>query len=89
MDKIKRFFGNYNLTWKRLIIFSVIVAVYTATVLLLPVINKTAIKEIGVGFECWFLLAIFIVSNCKNYKEAAIKCFVFFLISQPLIFILM
>jgi len=76
------------MTWKRLIIFSIICGVYTALVLLIPGVNETALREIGVGYECWFILAIFVVSNCKSTKDAAIKCFVFFLISQPLIYLL-
>jgi len=87
MKKIKNLFGNYELTWKRLIIFSVICGVYTAAVLLIPGVRDTALREIGVGYECWFLLAIFVVSNCKSGKEAALKCFVFFLISQPLVYL--
>ena len=88
MDKIRKLFGNREMTWKRLIIFSVLCAVYTAAMLLIPGINETALREIGVGFECWFILAIFVVSNCGSAKEAAVKCFVFFLISQPLIYLI-
>lgn len=88
MEKIKKLFGNFEMTWKRLIIFSVICGIYTAAVLLMPALKDNALREIGVGYECWFLLAIFVVSNCRDYKDAAIKCFVFFLISQPLVYIL-
>lgn len=87
MEKLKKLFGQYEMTWKRLIIFSVLCGVYTAAVLLTPGVNETALREIGVGYECWFILAVFVVSNCKNAKEAAIKCFVFFLISQPLVYL--
>jgi len=75
------------MTWGRLIIFSIICGVYTAAVLLIPGVKDTALKEIGIGYEMWFLLAIFVVSNCKNGKDAALKCFVFFLISQPLVYL--
>lgn len=88
MNKLKKLFTEYEMTWKRLIIFSIVCGVYTALVLLIPGINSTALKEIGIGYECWFILAIFVVSNCRDWKDAAIKCFVFFLISQPLCFLI-
>jgi len=88
MEKIKKIFGQYEMTWKRLIVFSVICGVYSAAVLLIPVVSESALSEIGVGYECWFILAIFVVSNCKDAKDAALKCFVFFLISQPLIYLI-
>jgi len=88
LNKLRKVFGVYEMTWPRLIIFSVICAVYTTACLVIPGVKDTALTEIGVGYECWFILAIFVVSNCKNWKDAAIKCFVFFLISQPLIYII-
>jgi len=87
MEKLRKLFGQYNMTWVRLIVFSIICGVYTAAVLLIPGVKDSALKEIGVGYECWFLLAIFVVSNCKNGKDAALKCFIFFLISQPLVYL--
>jgi len=88
MNTLKKIFGQYEMTWKRLIIFSIICGSYSAAVLLIPGIANTALREINTGYECWFILAIFVVSNCKDIKDAAIKCFVFFLISQPLIYLI-
>ena len=34
------------------------------------------------------LFAVLIVSNCKNTKEAGLKCLVFFLIRQPIIYLI-
>jgi len=34
------------------------------------------------------LFAVFIIVNCEKWWEAALKCFVFFLISQPLIYLI-
>ncbi len=88
MSVLKKIFGQIEMTWKRLIIFSVVCGAYSAAVLLIPGVSSTALTEIDTGYECWFILAIFVVSNCKDTKDAALKCFVFFLISQPLIYLI-
>lgn len=48
---------------------------------------NTSFQDIGIAHEWWILFAIIIVVNCEKNYEAALKCFVFFFISQPLIFI--
>ena len=51
-------------------------------------INIIGVKLIGLyAVPLSTILAIFIIVNCKNSKDAIIKCFVFFLISQPLIYL--
>lgn len=37
--------------------------------------------------DMWIILALFIIINCKSCKEAIGKCFTFFLISQPIIYL--
>ena len=88
MEKIKKLFGNFPMTWTKTVLFAVIAAAYTALVNELPVIRDTSFGDIAVTYECWFLFAIFIAVNCKTWWESALKCFVFFLVSQPLIFLL-
>lgn len=75
------------MTWLKVIIFSIVIAALTAFFMLCPLTKNGPLKEMGVGYECWFIFAIFIVSNCKKTTEAGLKCFVFFLISQPLIYL--
>lgn len=74
--------------WWKVILFAVITAAYTALVNLLPFLNGTSFQDIAVYPECWILFAVFVVTNCEKWWEAALKCFVFFLISQPLIFLI-
>lgn len=62
-------------------------AVFTAVCLIVPSLSESSFGNIGVTPEFWLLAAIFIVVNCKTMKEAALRCFVFFLISQPLIYL--
>ena len=85
---MKKLFGGIDLTWKKLIIFSIIVAIYTAIMAILPITDNTSFRDIAIQFEWWILFGIIIISNSKSPKDSALKCFVFFLISQPLIYLI-
>ena len=85
---VKKLFGEINLTWKRLIIFAVIAGVYTALITLMPSLKYTSFNTITVTFEVWIFFGIIIIMNSKSNIDAALKCFVFFLISQPLVYLI-
>lgn len=80
-------FGGINMTWVKVIIFAVATAALTAVFLIVPVFDNTSFHEMGVSFEAWILFAVIIMTNCKSPWESAVKTFVFFLISQPLIYL--
>lgn len=84
-DKI---YGGLNMSWPAVIIFAVASAAITAAVLIIPIFKDTSFERIGVTFEAWIFFAIIIMSNCKKPLESAIKTFVFFLVSQPLIYLI-
>lgn len=88
MQKIRKYFGEFEMTWKRVILLAVITAVYTALINQIRPLYDTSFQDIAINFDCWFLFAIFIIVNCKKCWEASLKCFVFFLISQPLIYLI-
>ena len=88
MKKIKKVFGEINLTWKKLIIFAIIASVYTAIMAMLPIAKDTSFADITISFEVWILFGILIIMNSKSAKDSALKCFVFFLISQPLVYLI-
>lgn len=88
MSKVKRLFGEINLTWLRLIIFSVIAGVYTAIMAIIPATRNTSFRDITTTFEVWILFGILIIMNSKSAIDSALKCFVFFLISQPLVYLI-
>ncbi len=88
MNRIKKIFGGINLTWKRLLLLSIIAGVYTALMALLPVTKNTSFRDITISFEVWILFGIFIIMNSRSAKDSALKCFVFFLISQPLVYLI-
>ena len=85
---MKKIFGGINLTWKALIIFAIIIGVYTAIMALLPITANTSFRDIAIQFEWWILFGIIIISNSKSPMDSALKCFVFFLISQPLVYLI-
>ncbi|MBQ6494819.1 MAG: hypothetical protein IJI49_02325 [Bacilli bacterium] len=85
---MKKIFGGIDLSWKKVIIGAVLVGVYTALVAIIPFLKYTSFHTIAVSFEAWILLGIIIIMNSKSNKDASLKCFVFFLISQPLIYLL-
>ncbi len=84
---IKKIFGGISFTWPRLIIFSVIMGAYTALMAML-VPDGNSFHDIAVTPEWWVLPAIIIIINSKKPLEAATKTFIFFLISQPLVYLI-
>ena len=84
---MKKLFGGIDLNWKKLIIFAIIAGVYTAIMAMLPIAKDTSFADITISFEVWILFGIFIIMNSKSAKDSALKCFVFFLISQPLVYL--
>ena len=84
---VKRLFGGLKMTWPRLIVFAVISGIITALIALL-VPEGNSIRQVAVTFEVWIVLAIIIVVNCEKPLEAACKTFVYFLISQPLVYLI-
>ncbi|MDO4940356.1 MAG: hypothetical protein Q4E33_01525 [Erysipelotrichaceae bacterium] len=87
MEKIKKLFFESEMSYKKVIILAVISGVITGLIMVCPFINNTSIGNIGVCFEMWILLAMYIILNCDKPLEAGIKTFIFFLISQPIVYL--
>ena len=85
---MKKLFGGINLSWTKLIVMALLAAVYGAAVCIIPGLKETSFHNSSVSFEIWILFGIFIIMNSKSNIDSALKCFVFFLISQPLIYII-
>ena len=85
---MKKIFGGIDLTWKKLIVFAIITGVYTALMALIPITKDTSFRDIAIQFEWWILFGVIIISNSKSPLDSALKCFIFFLISQPLVFLI-
>lgn len=85
-SKINHLYGQINMAWIKVILFAVIAGVYTGLVMLVPAFEDTSFQDIGKLYEWWVIFAVIVVVNCKKNWEAMLKCFVFFLISQPIVF---
>ena len=83
-----RVFGGVKMTWPRVLLLAVGSAVITFLFLVLPIFENTSFHLMGEYLEAWILLAVFIMANCKSPLDSALKTFVFFLVSQPLIYLL-
>lgn len=85
---MKKLFGGINLTWPKLIIFAILAGVYTALMAIIPIFRQTSFDTIAVTFEVWIFIGIVIIMNSKSNMDSALKCFIFFLISQPLVYLI-
>lgn len=74
--------------WTKVIVLSVVTAAFTAAMAIIPFFAETSFHDIAVNLEAWILFAMLIIMNCKTRKEASLKTFVLFLISQPLIYLI-
>ncbi len=84
---MKRLFGDMKMTWLKVILFAILAGVYTGAVMIIPFLKGTSFQDIGISYEWWVIFAVIIVVNCKKSWEAMLKCFAFFLISQPLVYL--
>ena len=87
MKKLSAAFGTLPMTWPVVCAFAAIIGIYVGVLNQIPILYDTSFREIAVSYEWWVLFALLIVSNCKSAREAGMKCLVFFLISQPVIFL--
>jgi len=88
MKNLRKLFGAMELSWPKLVIFALVAGAYTALVSIFPQVENTSLHTIAVTMEVWILFGIFIIMNAKSNIDSALKCFVFFLISQPLVYLL-
>lgn len=75
-------------SWRNLLIFTVLVSVFITVLNIIPALEGTSFQLPAVTMEFWILPALYIVLNCRSYKDAMLKILVFFLVGQPLIYLL-
>ncbi|MDO4490852.1 MAG: hypothetical protein Q4B85_07295 [Lachnospiraceae bacterium] len=84
---MKQLYGNMQMTWFRVILFAILAGFYTGAVMCMPFLWDTSFQDIGICFEWWVIFAVIIVVNCDKGWEAMQKIFLFFLISQPMVYL--
>jgi hypothetical protein len=82
-----KLFGGIRMTWLKVIIFAIVTGTLTAAIAIW-VPDGNSIHNIAVYPEAWALFAMLIIMNCEKPLEAGLKVFAFFLISQPLVYLL-
>jgi hypothetical protein len=86
MANVKKLFGGVNMSWPVVIVFALVAGLYAGVVASIPALDGTSLRDIAITYEWWVIFAFVIASNCTSGLESAVKTFVFFLISQPLIY---
>ena len=89
MNALNKVFFGIKPTWPKIVIFAVVAGVATGLIMMAPPLEGTFVRNIGETAEAWILFALIICANCEKPLEAALKTFVFFLISQPLVYLTM
>ena len=84
----EKIYGGPNMSWPVVILFAVSAALLAFAALMIPAFDHSSVRRIGETVEAWIFFAVIIMANCKKPLESALKTFVFFLISQPLIYLL-
>ena len=83
----EKIYGGLPMSWPVVILYAVATAVLSAVFLLVPIFHRTSFARMGETFEAWIFFAVIIMANCKKPLESALKTFVFFVVSQPLIYL--
>lgn len=87
MRKLRSAFGGLPMQWSAVCVFAALIGIYVGVINQIPGLYDTSFRDIAVTCEWWVLFALLIVTNCRSAWEAGLKCLVFFLISQPIIFL--
>lgn len=83
---MKKLYGNLKMSWLTIILFALVAGVYTGVVMMIDILDETSFQDIGISYEWWVIFAVIVVVNCDKSVEAMFKCFLFFLISQPIVY---
>ena len=87
IKKIDDVYGNLKITWIKVLIMALACGLLTGVLMLIPQLKGTSFQNIGVCMEAWIALALVIILDSEKPLEASLKTFAFFLISQPLIYL--
>ena len=85
---LNKLYGGLHVSWPAVILYAAGTAVLTSVFPILPVFKNTSFERMGVNLEAWIFFAVILMANCKKPLESACKTFVFFLVSQPLIYLI-
>ena len=87
MSETKKSLLKKPFSWGFIVLFSLVVGIVVGVLDCIPALRDTSFTDPALTFDVWIPLAIFVVLGGKNTLDAALKCFVFFLVSQPVIYL--
>ena len=87
MKTLEKLFFHTKMTWTRVLWAAVLCGVVVGALMIPPFLENTSLRQPGTTFEFWIRAALVIILNCEKPVEAGLKTFVFFLISQPIIYL--
>ena len=83
---MKKLFGGFTIKWPAVIVFAIVAGLWTGAMNSIPATENTSLRDIAISYEWWVIFAFIVATNNDKAWKAALKVFVFFLISQPLVF---
>ncbi len=87
MNKLEALFLRTKMTWKTVLLLALGCGVAVGLLMVPQALASTSLQQPGISFEFWIFMALLILLNCEKPWEAGVKTFVFFLVSQPLIYL--
>jgi len=87
MKKLESCLTSIELNIKNIVISGIIWGIIPGLLMVPDILTDTSFQDIGANYEFWIFAALLIIINSKTPKESAIYTFLFFLISQPLIYL--
>lgn len=84
---LEKLFFKTKMSWRLVLIFALCCGIAVGLLMIPDFLDETSFQAPGVYLEFWIAAALFIILNCDKPVEAGLKVFVFFLISQPLIYL--
>lgn len=76
--------NNTELSWGKFFLFTVSVSIISGLLAVVPAFKDTSFSDSVNTLEWWIVFGVFIIISSGSKRESAIRCFLFFLISQPL-----
>lgn len=84
---MKKLLGGMKMSWGRVLVMALLSGALTGILNVIPALEGTSLTVPAVTPELWIVLALIIVLNCRKLWEAMGKVFLFFLVSQPLVYL--
>ena len=76
--------SEFNLSWGGFFLFTVTVSIISELLSVVPAFKNTSLSDSVKTLDWWIVFGVFVIIGSKSKTDSAVKCFLFFLISQPL-----